>query len=128
VTLTKGKPDSSDIESFSVRDLNSELADEMREVMKAAQIRIRKLTDLTVAYASGEISPNEAWEAYCQHKDNWGDALPGVTRDIRNLTDEEITAEVERSFVRDMEQRALGTHTRNRTKERSDRQRDRTPG
>jgi hypothetical protein len=74
------------------------LDQEIRTVRRAAELRIRELTKLTEAYAAGEITPAEATEKYMHHLDKWGDALPGVTRAAQNLTDEEITADMERAM------------------------------
>jgi hypothetical protein len=85
-------------ETISVRDMRSALDRETREVMKAAELRIREFSRFTQAYTAEEISPADATNAYMTHMDKWGDALPGVTRSINKLSDEEITADMNKAI------------------------------
>jgi len=83
---------------ISAKDMRAALDKEVRTVMKAAELRIREFTQFTQAYTAGEITPADATEKYMHHMDKWGDALPGVARAAQNLTDEEITADMERAM------------------------------
>jgi len=83
---------------ISVKDMRSALQKEIQIVMKAADLRIREMAKLTEAYVAGEISPSEATERYMHHLDKWGDPLPGVTRAAHILTDEQISADMERAL------------------------------
>jgi hypothetical protein len=97
--VTQDKNDTGE-ETLSVKDMRSVLKEETRAVMRAADLRIRELTQLTTAYATGELTPSEATEQYMHYMDKWGDALPGIVKNISKLTDEEIVAEMEKTFGR----------------------------
>jgi hypothetical protein len=90
-------------DTISVGDTQNMLADRTREILKAADLRIRELTDLTIAYTAGKMTPREASEAYYRHEDKWGEVLPGVASDIRGMSDKEIVAEMDKSFAGDMQ-------------------------
>ena len=109
--MTQDKPDAPK-DVISSDDMNAILRDEVQEVMKAADLRIREIAAFTTAYAAGKITPEEATDKYMEHMDKWGDALPGVIRPVRYLTDEEITADMEK---------AVGAHTRRTVSKRQNR-------
>jgi len=84
-------------ETISVKDMQDALGTEIHEVMKDAQLRIQEFAAFTAAYAAGEITPQEATDKYMQYKDKWGDPLPGVTRSILYLGDDEIVADMNKA-------------------------------
>ena len=85
-----------EIETISVKDLRFALAQETRTVMRAADLRVRELADITTAYAAGELTPEQATDRWHQHQDKWGEALPGVIRAVENLSDAEIHADMQK--------------------------------
>jgi hypothetical protein len=95
--MTQINPGEQD-EPISVKDMKDALADEIREVMKDAQLRIQEFSALAAAYAAGEITPHEATDRYMEYKDKWGDPLPGVKRSSKYLSDEEIVADMNKAF------------------------------
>ena len=75
--MTKIKPDESS-DFLSVKDMRETLEDEIHDVMKSAELRIREFSDFTAAYAAGELTPEQATDKYHRYMDKWGEALPGV--------------------------------------------------
>jgi hypothetical protein len=88
----------SDEDTVSVKEMRSALEEETRAVMKAADLRIRELTQIVHAYASGELAPTDATGQFMKHLDKWGDPIPGVVRVIQYATDEEIMADMNKAF------------------------------
>lgn len=123
--MTQEKPEMPE-DSLSVKDMKNILADRTREILKAADLRIRELTDLTVAYAAGEMTPKEASEAYCRHEDKWGEILPGVVQDIRSMSDKDIVTEMNKSFAGDRE-KGLKPYTGRLERQRRNERTDLTP-
>jgi hypothetical protein len=93
--MANKQPDPSG-DTISVEDMRGALKDEIREVMKAAELRVRALSEITTAYAAGELTPEQATDNYFRHMDKWGEAFPGV-RSVIGKSDEELLAMQEKS-------------------------------
>jgi hypothetical protein len=91
--MNKDQSDAS-AETISVRDMQMLLQDEIREVTKAAELRIREFADLATAYAAGQLTPQQATDRYIRYQDKWGEALPVVN--VKGMTDEEIHVALDR--------------------------------
>ena len=85
-----------DEDVISVKEMKSALEVDIREVMKAAHLRIAELAHITTEYAAGRLSPEIATDKYMHYADKWGDALPGVNRATVNVSDEQIIADMEK--------------------------------
>jgi hypothetical protein len=72
------------------------LLDEVSIISRAADIRIRELTDVVSDFARGKISAQEANARYIRNSRKWFDALPGVDS-VNGKTDEQIVEEMERA-------------------------------
>jgi len=70
-------------------DLRQWLNQEVRDVMKAAELRIKDATDFVTLYATGEISPSEAMRRVEQYDNRWREPILGVTTE-ENMTNAEI--------------------------------------
>jgi hypothetical protein len=58
------------------------LQQEVRDVMKGAELRIKDATDFVTAYGVGAMSAEEASERLSRYTARWGDAIPGgITTD-----------------------------------------------
>lgn len=90
---------STEDDTLSVKELQSALSEETRSVMRAADLRIRELTNISNEYASGAMSPADATAKYMRYLDKWGDPFPGVLKAIANLSDEQIHEEMEKHLV-----------------------------
>jgi hypothetical protein len=91
--------DGPETDSLSVKDLQNAVREETRTVLRAADLRIRELTNLSNEYASGVLSPAEATSKYMRFLDKWGDPFPGVAKAVVNLSDEQIHAEMENNLT-----------------------------
>jgi hypothetical protein len=81
-------------EHLSVKDMQWWLAQEMRDLDKLRDLRVREATAIVDAYARGELTPAEASKRLTSYEDRWGDALPG-THASPNIADEAILAKID---------------------------------
>jgi hypothetical protein len=66
-------------------------ADEVEEVMRAAQLRLQDSTKIIRDYRRGEIDFGEAAERVDAHETRWGETFPaGITGNTRGKSDDEI--------------------------------------
>jgi hypothetical protein len=86
---------SHDSDLISAGDLRTLLSQEVRDAAKAFELRIRELSELTTAYAAGEITPREANSRYRAFQDRWGDALLGATA-ADGVSDQRILEDIDR--------------------------------
>ena len=71
------------------KGLQKWLHDEIAEVMKASELRIKEATGFVNAYALGEITREQAEQKCYEYSERWGEALNGVWS-IRGQSDEQI--------------------------------------
>jgi hypothetical protein len=76
--------------AFTPADMSLWLRDEVRWVMKEAELRIKDATDLTTAYLAGKLSPGEAWERKSLYDDRWGETKLIAAMPEESTTNEEI--------------------------------------
>jgi hypothetical protein len=78
-----------DPEQLSPLDIRSWLMQEIRDVTKASELRLREANEFTTSYLLGEISAEEATERLWKYQNRWGEALAG-TFATKGKSDEEI--------------------------------------
>jgi hypothetical protein len=92
-------------DTLSPEEMQGWLKEEIRDLAKAHELRIKEATDFVTAYASGKISPEEATERLLRYDRRWGEALYGATAST-DLSDEAILSAIDRA-----RETALGRHT-----------------
>ena len=76
-------------------EMRSWLEQEVRDLTKATELRLRDATDFVLAYALGKITGKEAMERLSIYGSRWGDSpIPGVYTD-KSMTDDEIIRRLE---------------------------------
>lgn len=76
-------------DTFTPAEMRQWLQREVREVMKAAELRIKDATDFVTGYATGEISAKQAAERMTQYDARWGEPIWGVSVE-ENMSNAEI--------------------------------------
>ena len=84
------------LDIFSVEDMQGWLKEELRDVEKARELRVKDLTGFVDAYAAGKLTPEEATQRMVQYDRRWGEALPG-TGAFPGATDEDILQRIDQS-------------------------------
>lgn len=79
---------------LSLREMREWLSQELKDLEKARELRIREATALVESHANGELSPRETRDRLMRYEDRWGEALPG-THAMAHLTDEMIVAKID---------------------------------
>jgi hypothetical protein len=72
------------------------LKEEIRDIEKARELRIKEATDFVDAYASGKLSQAEAMERLFKYDRRWGEALFGTSA-AEGMTDEAILLAIDRT-------------------------------
>lgn len=88
-------------EFLSPKEIRQWADQEIKDVQKAAELRVREVSEIARAYSSGEITPEKADELQFKYTYRWGEALRG-TNATEGRTDEEILAKIDstrRPFV-----------------------------
>jgi hypothetical protein len=86
---------------FSPKEMRQWAEQEIKDVNKAAELRIREVNEIVRAYSGGEITPEKAGELQFKYDHRWGEALRG-TNAVEGRTDEQILAAIDstrRPFV-----------------------------
>ncbi len=79
----------SDEDVYTPAELRQWLEREVRDVMKAAELRMKDASDFVTAYAVGEISDKEAAERMARYNNRWRESILGVTVE-EGMSNEEI--------------------------------------
>jgi hypothetical protein len=79
---------------LSVKEMQGWLNQEIRDSLKACELRVKEASALVTAYAMGELTPQMANERLRMYEDRWGEALSGTTA-TSHMTDEAITAKID---------------------------------
>jgi hypothetical protein len=90
-----------DSDFLSPQEMAEWLDGEIKNTMRAADLRARDAAALATAYTSGKIKPEEAEQRLYQFSKRWGDALPGVSAS-ENLTDGEILKRIDETRLRQL--------------------------
>jgi hypothetical protein len=72
------------------------LDQEIRDIAKANDLRLRQATDLVTAFALGDLTADEAEQRLLAYQTRWDEALPGVYASP-SLTDEQILEAIDRT-------------------------------
>jgi hypothetical protein len=83
-----------DPDHITVNEMLSMFNDEVTNVTKGAELRLRDFSTLLKEYVAGNISPEQATDRMVRHQEKWGDAVPGVYS-VEGKSDEELLAAVE---------------------------------
>ncbi len=62
---------------------------EVREVLKATELRVKDATEIVTAYAVGDLTPQAAMERFDQYNKRWNEPIPGIVTS-EGMTDDEI--------------------------------------
>lgn len=62
---------------------------EVREVLKAAELRVKDATEIVTGYAVGDLTPQAAMDRFDLYNKRWSEPIPGVVT-AEGMTDEEI--------------------------------------
>lgn len=92
---------------LSPKDMRQWAEQEIKDVNKAAELRIREVNEIVRSYSAGEITPEKADELQYKYTCRWGEALRG-TNAVEGMTDEKILAAIDgtrRPFVSPRESR-----------------------
>jgi hypothetical protein len=81
---------------LSVSQMRNWLSEELRNVLKECELRVREATALTAAYAAGELTPAEAHKRFREYDNRWSEALGGVLASSYR-TDEELIGAIDRN-------------------------------
>src|ERR1035438_3550884 len=93
-------------DDLTPQDMRAWLQQEVRDLTKAFELRLKDATDFVTAYAVGELTPREAKERLGRYQYRWGDSpIPGVsteesmtTREILRRLDAALPEEVQKSI------------------------------
>ena len=108
-----------DNEQLSPDEMKGWLAQEVRELTKALELRLSDATDLVTNYAAGVLTPEQANERLERYMDRWGDSpIPGMHIG-EQMSNSAIIEELDGWRTRESERRAEQI--------RSARQRDKQP-
>src|SRR6185312_1311858 len=75
------------------------LQQEISDIQRAAELRIKEATAFVTAYAIGEISPKEAEERSYRYSRRWGDVIPGVGN-TGGMSDEQILSTLDETRIK----------------------------
>ncbi len=81
-------------EYLSPKEMRQWAEQEIKDVQKAAELRIREANEIVRAYSAGEITPEKAAELQYKYDYRWGEALRG-TNAAEGRTDEQILAAID---------------------------------
>jgi hypothetical protein len=89
-----------DRKQLSAADAREWLAQELRDLDKARELRIKEATELVNAFERGEIAAREVYRRMNAYEDRWGEALPGTSA-LPNMTDDEVLTRIDRANAND---------------------------
>ena len=70
-------------------DMRQWLQQELRDLTKATELRVKDATDFVTAYALGKITAEEAADRLSRYQYRWGDSpIPGVATEENTPNDE----------------------------------------
>lgn len=87
-------------ENLSPQDVREWFHQEVADLSKALELRLKESSELVTAYTSGKISPEEAGKRFLRYNRRWGEALPG-THAGKGVSDDQILKAIDE--VRDPE-------------------------
>jgi hypothetical protein len=94
-----------DGETYSPQDLRDWLRQEIRDLTKATELRLKDATDFVTAYAVGEIDAEEAARRLNRYQSRWGDSPIRGQATTEEMSNDEILKQIDASqppIVREM--------------------------
>jgi len=95
-----------DDEPYTPRDMRQWAEQEIKDIAKSVELRLRQVTELVSAYSAGELTQEEAIRRYDAYRFRWGDALRGATMN-EGVSDERILAQIDKGLCLTREGREL---------------------
>jgi hypothetical protein len=86
--------DTSDNTYLSPEEMRDWLNQEISDVTKAAELRLREAAMLVAGYDSGRLSPEQADEQHWRYQHRWGEALPGI-HSGKDISDDQILSAID---------------------------------
>jgi len=91
---------SDDDKPLTPEDMRLWLRDEVRHVMKAADLQINDATDFVTAYLAGKLSPEQAAARMSRYDERWGEralevVMNGETTNRQDIADKEILTKLD---------------------------------
>lgn len=80
---------------LSVEDMRDWLDQEIKDLNKAKDLRIKEATAFVEAYANGKLTAEEASRRLMNYEDRWGDAPLLGTHAMPHMIDEAIIAKID---------------------------------
>ena len=74
-------------------------AEEIRDVLKECDLRVRDATQFTIAFLAGELTPEQANARLSRYEARWGDPLRGVLTS-NHRSDEAIVEAIDKALRR----------------------------
>ncbi len=84
----------------SIEDLQQWLTQELRDLEKARELRIKEATGIVDSVVKGKLTPSEGFHLTNEYEDRWGEAIPGACA-LPNLTDEQLIARIDQARIDD---------------------------
>jgi len=78
-------------DTISAKDMRQWLQEEVRRVMKVAELQVRDATDFVTAYSSGELSAEQAMGRMMQYDTRWGEGVLLAAMPDENTPNEQIS-------------------------------------
>ncbi len=80
---------------LSVEEMKAWLDQEVRDVKRASEMRLKEANEIVRSYASGELTPEEATQRLDRYESRWGEALGGAAA-ADHVTDAQILEQMDR--------------------------------
>jgi len=94
--------------SLTPDEMRDWLLQEVRDLTKAVDLRMRDATEFVTAYAVGKITQAEAMDRMSRYELRWGDSpIPGVTTNSK-MADEEILRLIDEKWASRLRGPTLG--------------------
>jgi hypothetical protein len=75
------------------------LAQEVGDLTRALELRMRDATDFVTAYTLGKITATEAMGRYRSYYSRWDEPIPGIASD-KSMTDDDIIRRLDQEVSR----------------------------
>jgi hypothetical protein len=87
------------------------LTQEIRDLTKALELRLRDATEFVTSYSLNKITRDEAMKRLGQYDSRWGDPIPGVHA-FGEMTDEQLIQQLDES-KRELSEKKITDRFRN---------------
>jgi hypothetical protein len=83
-----------EMETISPADMRQWLQQEIRDLTKAFELRVKDATDFVSAYSQGELTPRQAMDRMTTYQHRWSDALEGAAFQ-EGMTNEQVIQQID---------------------------------